>query len=126
MSINDEVMAALNDLILPKLAEIEKNQTELKARLDEVIKRVDRVGRPLNDFDHIEDLQAAGLTKEQAYGIIQAKYEMKRAPKADLEKTALKVEGDLQATGFNQKKAQAIVEVIKEWLAVHNFSTDSN
>jgi uncharacterized protein (UPF0335 family) len=117
MSVKEEVLAAMNDLILPKLAEIEKNQTELKARLDEVIKRVDRMGRPLNDFDHIEDLEAAGMTKEQAYGIIQAKYEMKRAPKADLEETALKVGGDLEAVGFNPKKAKAIVELIKDWLA---------
>jgi len=61
--------------------------------------------------------QAAGLTKEQAYGIIQAKYEMKRADKANLEETALKVQGDLEAVGFNPRKSKAIVEIIKDSLA---------
>ena len=117
MSVKEEVEVALKELVLPEFEEIKQRQAELKERLDEVIKRVDRVGRPLNDFDHIDDLQAAGMTKEQAWGIIQAKYEMKRARKANLEETALKVEGDLEAVGFNPKKAIAIVELIKDWLA---------
>ncbi len=117
MSVKEEVSAALSELLLPELAEIKKGLADLNAGLNKVIKKVDRIGRPLNDFDHLEDLQEAGMSREKAEALIRAKYEISRAAKANLEEVGLKVESDLNAAGFNPGQAQTIVNLIKDRFA---------
>ena len=99
------------------MTEIKKSLTDLKASLDAVMKSVKRVGRSQDDFDHLEDLQSAGLPKEQAEALIRAKYKMNQAAKADLDDVGLQVEGYLKDAGFNPKMAQTIVDYMKDRLA---------
>lgn len=115
MPVKEEIMAALNELVLAKLAEIEKGQEELKASLDELIKRVKRIGRPQNDFDDLEDLQAAGFSHEQAVAVVRARYEIKQSTKAELDEVGFKVEGELKAAGFLPEKAKVIVNLMKDF-----------
>ncbi len=114
MSDKEEVMAALNELLVPELAEIKRGLADLNAGLNKVIKKVERIGRPLNDFDHLEDLQEAGMSREQAEALIRAKYEISRAANDNVEEVGLKVEGDLKAAGFSAEMAKPIVDLMKE------------
>lgn len=117
MSVKEEVEGALKELLLPELQEIKQGLADLKENLDEITKRVGRIGRPKDDFDHLEDLQAGGLTEEQAMTLVRAKYAISQAAKADLDEVGIKVEGDLKGVGFNPKMAQTIVDYMKDRLA---------
>jgi hypothetical protein len=117
MTVKEEVEVALKDVLLPELTEIKKRLADLKASLDAVMEGVKSVGRSKDDFDHLEDLQAAGLPREQAEALIRAKYKMNQAAKADLNDVGLQVEGYLKDAGFNPKLAQTIVNYMKDRLA---------
>ncbi|MHB8067339.1 MAG: hypothetical protein ACYDIC_05505 [Desulfobaccales bacterium] len=65
-------------------------------------------------IDHIEDMQAAGASYEQAVAIVQAKHEMFRAAKAALDEVSHKVEGDLKTVGVTSKLSQALVACLKD------------
>ena len=111
MSVREEVKAALKDILLQELTEIKKGLADLTMRLDKVI---GRMGRPKDDFEHIEDMQAAGASYEQAVAIVKAKHAISQASKADLDKVGLKVEDDLKATGFTTELSQVIVKLMKD------------